>query len=102
MAEEPAEGSVNLAVDAEHNLPQAVVTDERAAPQLKCVALELADDENQRGERLLDRACRGLTGFPNPAKPAAGYLPTPEAAPQRQLKSRAPPLLSLAALSSPL
>ena len=35
------------------------------------------------------------------AEPAAGYLPTPEAAPQRQLKSRAPPPLSLAALSSP-
>ena len=29
------------------------------------------------------------------AEPAAGYLPIPEAAPQRQLKSRAPPPLSL-------
>ena len=75
VAEEPAEGSMNLAVDAEHNLPQAVVTDERAAPQLKRVALELADDEDQRGERLLDRACRGLTGFPNPAFRLPPLLP---------------------------
>ena len=101
VAEELAEGSVNLAVDAEHNLPQVVVTNERTAPLLKRVALELAYNENHRGERLLDRAGRGLTSFPNPTKPTAGYLPTPETAPQLQLKVLREESSPSAALSSP-